>query len=120
LDNSERKSERTTRTNVSMLKRMERSANDFGKSLQNTEKRINNLAKPIGNVGSTLTNVITKPALTAGVAVGGLFATLGTKRLIAKDTALAKMKGVLSEGKTTAEMTSEEIGRASCRTKGER
>ena len=117
LDNLERKSEKATRSNSSMFKRMERSANDFGKSLQNTEKRINNLAKPIGNVGSTLTNVITKPALTAGVAVGGLFATLGTKRLIAKDTALAKMKGVLSEGKTTAEMTSEELDRFNKRVK---
>lgn len=117
LDSLERKSEKATRSNASMFKRMERSANDFGKSLQNTEKRINNLAKPIGNVGSTLTNVITKPALTAGVAVGGLFATLGTKRLIAKDTALAKMKGVLSEGKTTAEMTSEELDRFNQRVK---
>ncbi|MEN3090706.1 MAG: peptidoglycan DD-metalloendopeptidase family protein [Staphylococcus pseudoxylosus] len=46
------------------------------------------------DIGSSMTNKITKPALVAGAAMGGITAKLGFDRLVGLDTAKAKLEGL--------------------------
>lgn len=55
---------------------------------------LTSLGKGMQSVGGTLTSYITKPAIAAGVAVGGIFAGLGAKRLVQIDTAKAQLAGL--------------------------
>ena len=63
-------------------------------NLQAAGAKLKSWGDSIAGVGSSLTRTITKPALIAGAAVGGIFAGLGFKRLVAIDTARAQFQGL--------------------------
>lgn len=57
-------------------------------------KGLESMSGKMTSVGKSLTNSITKPALIAGTAVGGITAKLGFDRLIGLDSAKAKLEGL--------------------------
>ncbi|RRJ85899.1 hypothetical protein EG850_10950 [Gulosibacter macacae] len=65
-----------------------------GLNLQAVGAKISQWGDAATAVGSKLTNGITKPALAAATAVAGIFAVSGWNRLVAIDTARAKLKGL--------------------------
>lgn len=73
---------------------------NFSKSIGT---KFTSLGKQLSGLGTSLTNKITKPALFAGAAVGGITAALGWKRLVGLDSAKAQLEGL---GYST-----EEVGR---------
>ena len=77
----------------------------IGKSFQNIGNDITSISQKMGEVGTSLTNKITKPAVIAGGAIGAMVGKLGFDRLVGLDTAQAKLKGL---GYST-----EEVGRIS-------
>src|SRR5690625_3354746 len=60
---------------------------------------MSSIVDTIGGLGDTLTNKITKPALTAGAALTTMVGALGFRRLIGMDNAQAKLQGLGVEGK---------------------
>lgn len=66
----------------------------IGKSIQSMSTGLGTVSKKMVDVGTGLTNKITKPALVAGAAVGGITAKLGFDRLVGLDTAKAKLEGL--------------------------
>ena len=60
----------------------------------------NSFGKGASAVGQSLTNYITKPALTAGAALGGIVLTKGFQRLTGIDTARAKLQGLGHDART--------------------
>jgi tape measure domain-containing protein len=77
----------------------------IGESFQNIGNDITSISQKMGEVGTSLTNKITKPAVIAGGAIGAMVGKLGFDRLVGLDTAQAKLKGL---GYST-----EEVGRIS-------
>ena len=66
----------------------------IGKSFQNIGNDITSVSQKMGEVGTSLTNKITKPAVIAGGAIGAMVGKLGFDRLVGLDTAQAKLKGL--------------------------
>src|SRR5690625_2857914 len=62
--------------------------------LQGMGRRLQGLGGRIRNFGSGLTNAITKPALGAAAAVGGIVAAFGWSRLVSVDAAQAQLRGL--------------------------
>lgn len=71
----------------------------FSKGIERMGRDIATVGYGFQDVGQSLTNKITKPALVATTAAAGLVSTLGFKRLIGMDNAQAKLKGLGYEGK---------------------
>lgn len=67
---------------------------DAGKAMTTMGPKLTSAGSAISSIGDKLTGAITKPALAAASAVGGIFAVGGWNRLMAIDTAKAKLKGL--------------------------
>lgn len=65
-----------------------------GKSIQSVSSSLSGVSQKMVDVGSGLTNKITKPALVAGGAMAGITAKLGFDRLVGLDSAKAKLEGL--------------------------
>ena len=65
-----------------------------GKSIQSVSSSLSGVSQKMVDVGSGLTNKITKPALIAGGAMAGITAKLGFDRLVGLDSAKAKLEGL--------------------------
>lgn len=65
-----------------------------GKQFTGISKSLDTVSQKTGTVGQSLTNSITKPALIAGTAVGGIMAKFGWDRLMDFDSAKAKLEGL--------------------------
>ncbi|MDG0821329.1 peptidoglycan DD-metalloendopeptidase family protein [Staphylococcus equorum] len=66
----------------------------MGKGFEGMSTKIRGVSTQMAEIGSTLTSKITKPALIAGAAMGGITAKLGFDRLVGLDTAKAKLEGL--------------------------
>lgn len=66
----------------------------IGKTFESMGSSIRNVSQRMGEVGTSLTNKITKPALVAGTAMAGITAKLGFDRLVGLDSAKAKLEGL--------------------------
>ncbi|WP_368864202.1 peptidoglycan DD-metalloendopeptidase family protein [Staphylococcus sp. 11-B-312] len=75
------------RENFSMAGRLSNSFRSIGSSMQSVGGQAQNM-------GRSLTNSITKPALVAGTAMAGITAKLGFDRLVGLDSAKAKLEGL--------------------------
>ncbi|WP_210138605.1 peptidoglycan DD-metalloendopeptidase family protein [Staphylococcus sp. GDB9P120P] len=75
------------RENFSMAGRLSNSFRSIGTSMQGVGQKAQ-------DVGGSLTNSITKPALVAGTAMAGITAKLGFDRLVGLDSAKAKLEGL--------------------------
>ncbi|MEX6346727.1 peptidoglycan DD-metalloendopeptidase family protein [Staphylococcus ureilyticus] len=75
------------RENFSMAGRLSNSFKSIGSSMQSVGGQAQNM-------GRSLTNSITKPALVAGTAMAGITAKLGFDRLVGLDSAKAKLEGL--------------------------
>ncbi|EJL2084776.1 peptidoglycan DD-metalloendopeptidase family protein [Staphylococcus pseudintermedius] len=64
------------------------------KHLTDISSSLDNVSQKTQRVGQSLTNSITKPALIAGTAVGGIMAKFGWDRLVGFDSAKAKLDGL--------------------------
>lgn len=60
----------------------------------NMSKKLQGASKVLGNVGTTLTNKVTKPAMVAGSALAGMVIGKGLQRLNAIDNARAKLSAL--------------------------
>lgn len=67
---------------------------------KNIGTKIQGFGKSIGRIGDQLTNKITKPALIAGAAVGGITLAKGFQRLVGIDTARAKLSALGHDAKS--------------------
>ncbi|OEK41310.1 phage tail protein, partial [Staphylococcus saprophyticus] len=65
-----------------------------GKAIQGIGSSLGSVSQKMVDVGSGLTNKITKPALIAGGAMAGITAKLGFDRLVGLDSAKAKLEGL--------------------------
>mgnify|MGYP003063674040 CR=1 FL=1 len=77
----------------------------IGKSFQNIGNDITSISQKMGEVGTSLTNKITKPAVIAGGALGAMVGKLGFDRLVSLDTAQAKLKGLGYSAKEVGTIT---------------
>lgn len=66
----------------------------MGKGFEGMSTKIRGVSTQMAEIGSSLTSKITKPALIAGAAMGGITAKLGFDRLVGLDTAKAKLEGL--------------------------
>src|SRR5690625_1319124 len=80
------------------LTKAQRDTVKFTKNVERMGRDISSIGYGFQDLGQSLTNKITKPALIAGTAVAGLVGTLGFRRLIGMDNAQAKLKGLGYEG----------------------
>ena len=87
------------KSSSSMSKGFQNMASNAGTRFTNMGKSLQGVSKTTGEVGSKMTNSITKPAGIAAGAVGGLVGALGFKRLIGMDDAQAKIQGLGYSGK---------------------
>lgn len=69
-------------------------ASNFEKAISSAERSLSNIGKLSSNLGSKLTNSITKPALAAGTALAGITLVKGWSRLTALDDARAKLQAI--------------------------
>lgn len=69
-------------------------SNGLGGSIESAGQVFQSLGKTLGNVGTQLTNKVTKPALAAGVATAGIVIGAGWGRLVQIDNARAKLTGL--------------------------
>ena len=81
---------------------MQKAAKKFQKSSAQMAYSLRKTGKSITSVGQSLTNRITKPALTAASAVAGIALKKGWDRMIATDTARGKL---LALGNTSKEVS---------------
>lgn len=65
-----------------------------GNTFSSMGDSIKSVSTKMGDMGRSFSNKITKPALVAGAAVGGITAKLGFDRLVGLDTAKAKLEGL--------------------------
>src|SRR5699024_11076559 len=97
LSNLERYIERTTKE-LAEFEKQQRIANSswtkMGDRMQDYGGKLKGIGKQMDDVGSKMTNKITKPALVAGGAVVGLVGAFGWKRLTGLDSAQAQLKGL--------------------------
>lgn len=66
----------------------------MGKGFEGMSTKIRGVSTQMAEIGSSLTSKITKPALIAGAAMGGITAKFGFDRLVGLDTAKAKLEGL--------------------------
>ena len=92
-------SKSVNKSSSSMSKGFQNMASNAGTRFTNMGKSLQGVSKTTGEVGSKMTNSITKPAGIAAGAVGGLVGALGFKRLIGMDDAQAKIQGLGYSGK---------------------
>lgn len=92
-------SKSVNKSSSSMSKGFQNFASNAGTRFTNMGKSLQGVSKTTGEVGSKMTNSITKPAGIAAGAVGGLVGALGFKRLIGMDDAQAKIQGLGYSGK---------------------
>ncbi|WP_019148777.1 phage tail protein [Timonella senegalensis] len=71
-----------------------------GMRLKEVGSKIQSLGSGLSSVGSKISSYITKPAVGAAMAVAGVSAALGFKRLVGIDTARAKLKALGHDGKS--------------------
>ena len=76
-----------------------RSFGDIGDKMNSVGQSFKDVGSQIQSVGSSLTNKITKPAVGATLALGGIAGGLGWKRLSAMDTASAQLQGFTGDAK---------------------
>src|SRR5690625_7960336 len=76
------------------LSKAQRETVKFSKKIEQTGRNISTIGYGFQDLGSNLTNKITKPALVAGGALAGMVGTLGFKRLVGMDNAQAKLQGL--------------------------
>lgn len=76
------------------MKRAEASIANLQTKFESSMNKLSKTGDNIKNLGNGLTNWITKPALGAATAVGGIAIAGGFKRLVDIDTASAKLKGL--------------------------
>lgn len=105
LDNIEKKTGRANRSMSSFFTDTAKKIDDVGTGFQNVGNKIIDTSKPVQNMGKNLTNWITKPALIATTAVAGIVGGLGAKRLVAMDTAKAKLEGMGYAAKDVKDIT---------------
>src|SRR5690625_2545736 len=86
------------------LSKAQRETVKMKKKNEKTGRNITTIGYCIQDIGSNLTNKITKPALVAGGALAGMVGTLGFKRLVGMDNAQAKLQGLGYEGKSVEEI----------------
>lgn len=102
LNNLERYIERTTKE-LQQLEREQRIANSgwtkLGNKLETASNKMRTASERMGQVGSTLTDKITKPALGAAGALASLTLYKGFQRLIGIDTAKAQLKALGHDAK---------------------
>lgn len=72
---------------------------DVGNQISSIGQSFKDVGGQIQSVGSSLTNKITKPAVGATLALGGIAGGLGWKRLSAMDTASAQLQGFTGDAK---------------------
>ena len=72
---------------------------DIGNQMSSVGQSFKDVGGQIQSVGSSLTNKITKPAVGATLALGGIAGGLGWKRLSAMDTASAQLQGFTGDAK---------------------
>ena len=72
---------------------------DVGNQMSSIGQSFKDVGSQIQSVGSSLTNKITKPAVGATLALGGIAGGLGWKRLSAMDTASAQLQGFTGDAK---------------------
>ena len=72
---------------------------DIGNQMSSVGQSFKDVGSQIQSVGSSLTNKITKPAVGATLALGGIAGGLGWKRLSAMDTASAQLQGFTGDAK---------------------
>nr|DAL52217.1 MAG TPA_asm: minor tail protein [Caudoviricetes sp.] len=77
---------------------------DVGNQMSSVGQSFKDVGSQIQSVGSSLTNKITKPAVGATLAVGGIAAAFGWKRLSAMDTASAQLQGFTGDAKKSEEI----------------
>lgn len=94
LDNIERKTRDVNKRSGGFFDNMQKKAESTSKVFTNIGDNVKNIGRPIADVGSSLNNWITKPAIVATGAVAGMFGGLGAKRLIGLDNAKAKLEGM--------------------------
>ncbi len=81
------------------VKKFERSNSKAMDNLNRAGKKMQGFGRSVGRLGDSLTNKITKPAIVAGAALGGIVIGKGFKRLVAIDSAKAKLEALGHSGK---------------------
>ncbi|WP_305751822.1 tape measure protein [Mammaliicoccus sciuri] len=76
-----------------------------GNTFSGMSKSIDSISSKLTSTGKSLTNSITKPALIAGTAIGGITAKLGFDRLVGLDSAQAKLEGLGYSTKEVGEIS---------------
>lgn len=76
-----------------------------GNAFSSMSKSLDSISSKLTSTGKSLTNSITKPALIAGTAIGGITAKLGFDRLVGLDTAQAKLEGLGYSTKEVGEIS---------------
>lgn len=76
-----------------------------GNAFSGMSKSLDSISSKLTSTGKSLTNSITKPALIAGTAIGGITAKLGFDRLVGLDTAQAKLEGLGYSTKEVGEIS---------------
>ncbi|GIN74034.1 hypothetical protein J14TS2_45090 [Bacillus sp. J14TS2] len=93
-----------TKDELVKFEREQRIANSaftkLGDKLEKAGGKLQTAGKKMGEVGSTLTNKITKPAVGAATALATLAIYKGFKRLVGIDTARAQLKALRYDAKT--------------------
>lgn len=81
------------------VKKFERSNSKAMNSLSRAGSKLQGFGRDVGRLGDSLTNKITKPAMIAGAALGGIVLGKGLTRLVAIDSAKAKLEALGHSGK---------------------
>ncbi|WP_058591518.1 tape measure protein [Mammaliicoccus sciuri] len=76
-----------------------------GNTFSGMSKSLDSISSKLTSTGKSLTNSITKPALIAGTAIGGITAKLGFDRLVGLDSAQAKLEGLGYSTKEVGEIS---------------
>lgn len=76
-----------------------------GNAFTGMSKSLDSISGKLSATGRSLTNSITKPALIAGTAIGGITAKLGFDRLVGLDSAKAKLEGLGYSTKEIGDIT---------------
>src|SRR5690625_2602727 len=85
---------------IAGFKQAQNEVNSLQKFSQKVGQKFTDFGNRVGKIGDSLTNKITKPALVAGAAVGGIVIAKGFQRLAGIDTARAKLVGLGHDAKS--------------------
>lgn len=84
---------------ISGINRAKGEIGKLGEVSKSIGSSFSDLGKKVSGIGDSLTSKITKPALIAGTAVGGITLAKGFQRLVGIDTARAKLVGLGHDAK---------------------